>query len=78
MSTTYMKLVSNVKRHLMRPEQLEQGVTSMCGCVVTQVLGWRRISVLEGDECAKCAELSFCASIQGSSATVPTTAQARG
>jgi hypothetical protein len=76
MSTTYMKLVSQgPKRHLMRPEQLEQGVT-LCG--VTQVLGWRRISMLEGDECTKCAELSFCASVQGSSATAPTIAQARG
>jgi hypothetical protein len=78
MSTTYMKLVSQgPKRHLMRPEHLEQGVT-LCGCVVTQVLGWRRISMLEGDECAKCAELSFCASIHGPSTAATPIAQARG
>jgi hypothetical protein len=59
---TYMKLVAHgSKRHLMKEDQLEQG-TTLCGCVVTRVLGWRRISVLEGDECEKCAELSFGAS----------------
>lgn len=57
--TTYMKLVAQgAKRHLMKPDRLEQGIT-LCGCVITRVLGWRRIYALEGDECEKCAEVSF-------------------
>jgi hypothetical protein len=56
---TYMKITAHgSKRHLMKEDQLEQG-TTLCGCVVTRVLGWRRISGLEGDECEKCADLSF-------------------
>jgi hypothetical protein len=59
---TYVKLVANgSKRHLMKPDQLEDRATQ-CGCLVTDVLGWRRISALEGDECKKCAELAFDAS----------------
>jgi hypothetical protein len=66
--TTYMKLLSQgSKRHLMKPDQLEQGIT-LCGCVVTRVVGVRRISALEGDECSKCAERSFCAPSQRASA----------
>jgi hypothetical protein len=76
--TTYMKLVSQgSKRHLMKPDQLEQGIT-LCGCVVTYVMGWRRISVLEGDECSKCAERSFCPSAQGGSAAGSSDRGARG
>jgi hypothetical protein len=57
--TTYMKLVAqSAKWHLTKPDRIEQGIT-LCGCVVTRVLGWRRIYALEGDECEKCAELAF-------------------
>jgi hypothetical protein len=56
---TYMKLVAHgSKRHLMKPDQLEQG-TTLCGCVVTHMLGWQFVSALEGDECEKCVELAF-------------------
>jgi len=37
----------------------------LCGCFVTDVLDWRRISALEGDECKKCAEIAFDASTGG-------------
>lgn len=60
--TTYMKLLAQgSKRHLMKADQLQQE-TTLCGCVVTHVLAWRRISALEGDECEKCAALTFWAS----------------
>jgi hypothetical protein len=56
---TYMKLVAEgSKRHLMHPDQLHLG-TTLCGCVVTRELNWRRIHTLEGDECEKCAEVTF-------------------
>jgi len=59
---TYMKLMARgSKPHLMKPDQQGDGAT-LCGCLVTHVLGWRRISALEGDECEKCAELAFDAS----------------
>jgi len=57
--TTYLKLLNQgSKRHLIKPDQLQQEIT-LCGCAVTGVVGWRRISALEGDECEKCASLSF-------------------
>jgi hypothetical protein len=50
---TYLKLVAHgVKRHLMKPDKLEEG-TTLCGSVVTGSHGWRLISALEGDECEK-------------------------
>jgi hypothetical protein len=62
---TYLKLAAHgYKPHLMSPDQLENGAT-LCGCVVTQAPGWRRISSLEGDECEKCAEVAFDASRGG-------------
>ena len=60
---TYMKLVTQgSKRHLVKPDQLEEGVT-LCGCLVPGVLCWRRVSALEGDECEKCAQRAFDVSI---------------
>jgi len=60
--TTYLKLLTQgSKPHLMKPDQLQQE-TTLCGCSVTGRAGWRQISALEGDECEKCAELSFWAS----------------
>jgi len=59
---TYLKLVAHgVKRHLMKPDKLEER-TTLCGSVVTGRHGWRLISALEGDECEKCADVSFWAS----------------
>jgi hypothetical protein len=56
---TYMKLIGHgSKRHLVKPDQLKEA-TTVCGCVVTDGHWWRRISALEGDECERCAALSF-------------------
>lgn len=61
---TYLKLVTHgSKRHLMKPDQLEAG-TTLCGCLVTDGHAWRRISALDGDECERCAALSFWAPAQ--------------
>jgi hypothetical protein len=65
--TTYFKLLTpGSRRHLMKPDQADAG-TTLCGCLVTGGLGWRRISALEGDECEKCAQLSFWSSAAASS-----------
>ena len=67
MMTTYLKLLEPAsRRHLMKPDQAEAG-TTLCGCLVTGGVGWRRISALEGDECEKCAQLSFWSSSAPSS-----------
>lgn len=57
---TYLKLISDsVKRHLVLPGQDPGGVATLCGCTVTRARNWRAITALEGDECEKCADLSF-------------------
>jgi hypothetical protein len=57
---TYMKLISTrAKRHLVLPEQSPGGFATLCGCTVTRAGNWRLIAALEGDECQRCADLSF-------------------
>ena len=57
---TYMKLITERgKRHLVLPEQGPGGFATLCGCTVTRAGNWRLIAALEGDECKKCADLSF-------------------
>jgi len=57
---TYMKLMSErTKRHLVLPEQDAGNFATLCGCAITRAGKWRLITALEGDECKKCADLSF-------------------
>jgi hypothetical protein len=56
---TYMKLISERKRHLILPEQDGGSFATLCGCTITRAGKWRLITALEGDECQKCADLSF-------------------
>jgi hypothetical protein len=57
---TYMKLITDrAKRHLVLPGQGPGGFATLCGCTVTRAGNWRLITALEGDECKKCADLSF-------------------
>jgi len=57
---TYMKIVSErTKRHLVLPEQDLGNFATLCGCTITRAGKWRLITALEGDECKKCADLSF-------------------
>ena len=59
---TYKKLLtSGVKKHLVPCDEAIDGATTLCGCTVTRVDRWKRIAALEGDECEKCADLTFCA-----------------
>ena len=57
---TYLKLISErAKRHLVLPAQDPGGFDTLCGCTITRAGNWRVITALEGDECEKCANLSF-------------------
>ena len=57
---TYLKLISDgAKRHLILPGQELDGVTTLCGSTITRAHSWSLISALTGDECDKCAALSF-------------------
>ena len=57
---TYLKLISErAKRHLVLPAQDPGGFETLCGCTITRAGNWRVITALEGDECEKCADLSF-------------------
>ena len=57
---TYLKLISTrAKRHLVLPVQNPGGFDTLCGCTITRAGNWRVITALEGDECEKCAGLSF-------------------
>ena len=67
-TVTYLKLISvHAKPHLVLPNQELQGVTSLCGCTIIEARGWKAITALEGDECEKCADLSFSSSRLGNS-----------
>lgn len=56
---TYIKLIADgAVSHLTNPDQADEG-TTLCGCTVTRVKGWKRIATLEGDECPKCADRTF-------------------
>jgi hypothetical protein len=64
---TYIKLLANgLKKHLVSPDQAHDGTTTLCGCTVARLVRWKSIAALEGDECEKCANLSFRASRHGS------------
>jgi hypothetical protein len=57
---TYLKLMSDrAKRHLILPGQELDGVTTLCGSTITRAHNWSLITALTGDECDKCAALSF-------------------
>ncbi len=57
---TYMKLLTEgVKRHLIPLDQATDGATTLCGCTITHADRWKLIAALEGDECEKCADLTF-------------------
>jgi hypothetical protein len=69
----YMKLVTGgVKHHLCVADQAGGDCNTLCGCVVTRQHSWKRVRVLEGDECPVCAALAF-----GGAARVPVQAEAR-
>ncbi len=61
---TYIKLIAEggSKSHLARPGQADEG-TTLCGCTVTRIHNWKRISTLEGDECPSCADRTFWATV---------------
>jgi hypothetical protein len=68
---TYLKLISqSARRHLVPPGQDPGGITTLCGCTITRARNWRVIAALEGDECEKCANLSFSLSRLGKSLEV--------
>lgn len=57
---TYLKMISeDSKKHLISAEQGLEEVTTLCGCTVTRSCGWKAVTALEGDECEKCAAVSF-------------------
>ncbi len=63
---TYRKLLtSGGKKHLVPYDEAIDEATTLCGCTITHVDRWKRIAALEGDECEKCADLTFCAPSNG-------------
>jgi hypothetical protein len=57
---TYLKMVSEgARKHLIPADQGLAGVSTLCGCTVTRPARWRAVMALEGDECEKCAAVSF-------------------
>jgi hypothetical protein len=59
---TYLKMVAEGgKKHLIPAVQGLDEITTLCGCTVTRRVGWKAVTALEGDECAKCAAISFSA-----------------
>ena len=57
---TYLKMISeDAKKHLVAAVQGLEEITTLCGCTVTRSVGWKAITALEGDECEKCAAVSF-------------------
>jgi hypothetical protein len=50
---TYTKFLTH--KHLALPDS----DMTLCGCVITRLDSWKRITALEGDECEKCAEHAF-------------------
>jgi hypothetical protein len=56
----YMKIVTeNAVRHLCALADFSADTKTLCGCAVTQLQSWKRVKTLEGDECARCADLAF-------------------
>jgi len=57
---TYLKMVTEgARKHLIPADQGLAGVSTLCGCTVTRPARWRAVMALEGDECEKCAAVSF-------------------
>jgi hypothetical protein len=57
---TYLKMISEgAKKHLIAADQRLDEVTTLCGCTVTRPGSWKAVTTLEGDECEKCASVSF-------------------
>ena len=57
---TYLKMISeDAKKHLVPAVQGLEEITTLCGCTVTRRVGWKAVTALEGDECEKCASVSF-------------------
>jgi hypothetical protein len=56
----YLKMISeSARKHLIPTGQGYEGVSTLCGCTVTRPARWRAVTALEGDECEKCAAVSF-------------------
>jgi hypothetical protein len=56
----YLKMIcEGAKRHLIPTDQGLEGVSTLCGCTITRPARWRAVAALEGDECEKCAAVSF-------------------
>jgi len=51
---TYTKFLTQEK-HLALPD----GDMTLCGCAITRLNRWKRITALEGDECERCADKAF-------------------
>ena len=59
---TYLKMISaDAKKHLVPAVQGLEEITTLCGCTVTRSVSWKAVTALEGDECEKCAAVSFSA-----------------
>ena len=57
---TYLKMISaDAKKHLVPAVQGLEEITTLCGCTVTRSVSWKAVTALEGDECEKCASVSF-------------------
>ena len=52
----YMKIVTpGAVPHLCLMDQFSTEPRTVCGCTITQLLIWKFIGSLEGDECPQCA-----------------------
>jgi hypothetical protein len=53
---TYTKFLTEAPhKHLALPDR----DITLCGCAITRLNNWKRITALEGDECERCAEQAF-------------------
>jgi hypothetical protein len=53
---TYTKFLTEApNKHLALPDR----DITLCGCAITRLSSWKRITALEGDECERCAEQAF-------------------
>jgi hypothetical protein len=63
----YLKMISEgARKHLIPTDQGHEGVSTLCGCTITRPARWTAVSALEGDECEKCAAVSFSVTRLGS------------
>jgi hypothetical protein len=57
---TYLKMISEgARKHLIAADQQLDEVVTLCGCTVTRAGSCKAVTALEGDECEKCASVSF-------------------